>query len=216
MPISDGPSEHLSWLELAWPGMLDGQGFSYRAATLKARDNCSVFDVQPTTPFSHWKRDSVVAKKPDLRRVVSLNNRSRPPDVARFIISVVIDSVYGVSITWPRTYVRQKSLKRLRPSFADCDSASAIQPKIQDIRIEAPSFHCFPDSVFGGSSKAMRSGPLGSFFLVKAAARLCSAIAKMVFSKAFHFPANAPTNPIPVTVFGWSGFDYCQATVGNV
>ena len=71
----------------------------------------------------------------------------RPATVAGFIISVVVNSVYAVTLRWLDSHV-SKEQDEVLPSLADFDSTTGItQP--------ATSEHAFPSSVFRRSVQSV-------------------------------------------------------------
>jgi hypothetical protein len=104
-------------------------------------------------------------------RVVALFKGCCPPTVARFVVSVIVNTIKRAP-SRPRSHVCVKVLKGT-PPLAHRDSSSAVTGKVSGLRICAALNHRSPHDVLGTSEHPMRTVRV-PLYLVKAAARLRS------------------------------------------
>lgn len=113
--------------------------------------------VQLARPLPQILRASVERDGAIYARVVRLCDAIRPSTVGRFVMAVVVDAIQRVfrSGTWPHIGVERG--ERVPPSFAHCNSATAVIMKSGIARITAALFHGRPDVVFRRNAQAMRA-----------------------------------------------------------
>lgn len=78
--------------------------------------------------------------------VLGLLLRSRPSHIAGLIVSIAVDSVYGVVPAWSMTDIFEKVSKGF-PSFAASYAATSVKPPARVLRIRASAPHCNPCAI---------------------------------------------------------------------
>ena len=75
-------------------------------------------------PFGYCQGFVVVGKKHIVAPVSGLLNVSCPPNIARFVVAVLVwVAIQGVTVAWGTANVRQESLKGFAPFITDDDSS---------------------------------------------------------------------------------------------
>ncbi len=80
--------------------------------------------------------------------IVELHLRRRPSDIARFVISIVIDSIKRVLRRRSPPNIGQKCRVAVAPFLADCDPTASVVPVIRDGLVIATRAHSRPSAVF--------------------------------------------------------------------
>lgn len=114
-------------------------------------------DADTSRPFNKSERIAVMSQQNRSSTVSCLHRCRRPADVTRFVATIIVDSIEGVSARWPRPHVAQKRHEIALPFSTDPNSTAAIIRVLRIVRIVAASFHTCPNNVFGGLSAAMGS-----------------------------------------------------------
>ena len=82
---------------------------------------------------------------------MGLHQRSCPPAIVGFVISVVVDAIERVETIGWIAHVGIERRKTLTPTIANGDAASAVIGIAAVPRVEAPRLHVGPDSVDAGA-----------------------------------------------------------------
>lgn len=140
-----------------WPSNRIGVGPS----TPKSIANCSLQDAAFCFPFGKAHRFSGVGQQMVGSPVAALLLHRGPSAVARFVVSVVIDSIKRQAGRL-NTHVREK-VSVNHPPFANGNSATSIMVKIFVFWIAAPIFHrppnlvrCLAQKPVGATARAVR------------------------------------------------------------
>lgn len=88
--------------------------------------------------------------------IVLLRFLSRPSTITRFIVAVILSAVNGVLRSWPLAHVGKKIFKRVKPAFANRDTASAVVLEAVVLRAGTTANHAVPALV-----SAARCGSAG-------------------------------------------------------
>jgi hypothetical protein len=80
----------------------------------------------------------------DVPTVSDLFEFCGPTTVARLVVAVVVDTIYGMYGAWLRPHVRCEVLesKWAEPAFADRDSSTAVIGPVFDVGVAATCKHC--------------------------------------------------------------------------
>jgi len=84
-----------------------------------------------------------------------------PSDVTGFVVPVIVNTINAVDGGRARPNIGQERCERGAPSFADCDSAPAIQVIPGILRVEAALAHTAPGVIFRRSSAPVPPTPSG-------------------------------------------------------
>lgn len=131
---------------------------------------------------------------------------SSPFTIAWLVSLVIVDSVNGVLVGWPRPHVRNEICK-VTPSVAHRDSTSTVPLVSRAFWITAPLKHCIPDAVFLRPVQPVPDMDDGTVSL-EAAARTAFAFSQ---ASAIHIPNySAFAKTFPESTSGWpqSGVAY--------
>lgn len=82
---------------------------------------------------------------------------SRPVHIGRFVISVVVSSLQGVSLTWASAHIGEEILKRFQPPITHSNPAPSVVGIGLVGFVVAPLFHATPNSPFGAIAHAVLS-----------------------------------------------------------
>lgn len=80
-------------------------------------------------------------------RIAHLFSTCSPSTVARFVVSIVINSIKGMNFGWAQSHIGQEVIE-LVPSFTDSDSSCAITVKHWLACIAASTIHIKPCPIF--------------------------------------------------------------------
>src|SRR5258708_35485302 len=72
-----------------------------------------------------------------------------PANIVRYVITVIILTIYGILVGWPRLNVSEKVVKAKEPSIANGNPSSSVVLITEGIRIVATTLHAQPDSILG-------------------------------------------------------------------
>lgn len=107
--------------------------------------------------------------------VIALLNASCPSTIPRFIVAVVVNSVYRVRHGWPWSHVRKKIRERRHPSGTYRYTSAAVIGVAVVVWIIAAFFHCQPAVVFlswrkpGALTVASSAASLAARFVIAGA-----------------------------------------------
>jgi hypothetical protein len=79
--------------------------------------------------------------------VMDLFRRSSPADIARFVVSIVVDAIDRVVGSWGITHVNVESAKVIYPRLEDRDASASVTAPTLIIWAEAAIFHGPPSVV---------------------------------------------------------------------
>lgn len=116
-----------------------------------------------------------------------------PAAIAWFVISTVVNPVYGVSVR-PSAHVRDERLER-GPLWADRYAPSAVVLEIWSTLVLAPPMHILPDIVFWRAGSAVRRESGSRDFDSETSARFHETADKRVATKYLSCPALALACP---------------------
>jgi hypothetical protein len=71
-----------------------------------------------------------------------------PAAVPRFVVAIIVDTVQRMNFGWALSHIDQEIRKRVPPTLADNNSASAITMVHRLAGIPAPAIHIEPCSIF--------------------------------------------------------------------
>jgi hypothetical protein len=152
-------------------------------ATLEPPHDQSRTSIKHICPVTYRSGNPVCRNEVGGSPIASLLRLSGPLAVFGFVVSVVVDSVYGIPCDWTRSHVGKKCFKptRTSPPLANGDSASSVTIKMIEAWVTASLIHPNPDSIFGRVRLSM-SGP-GAIQLCKiATARSTQATGQTTFN----------------------------------
>lgn len=144
--------------------------------------------------------------------VPSLLIRSGPHAIARFVVAIVVLSFNGMLGGWLVPHVLVERLERVLPSFADCDSTTAVLGILPIALVVASSEHVIPRMVFRRPGLAMSSGPGKQLLSLEAPAATRVAAIKASPTNLFGCSTVALANPVRISVTTPSVRQHCPAT----
>ena len=86
--------------------------------------------------------------------IPSLIQAARPSAVARFVVSIYINTINRCSDKWARSNVSDECFKRRLPFFADADTATAVILVIWAMLGTTAHSHVHPTMIFGAKASA--------------------------------------------------------------
>lgn len=126
-----------------------------------------------------------------------------PTDIARFVITVIVDSVNRMLIGWPSSYIAQEMLVAGSPATADGNISPAVESEAFNFWVETPSQHSSPRTILG--SVWLGAPRIAMFQLgiaLKASAAVSSAVSEFCASYRFGLAAVAKAQPSRLLVRG--------------
>lgn len=125
----------------------------------------------------------------------------RPSNIPRFVVSVVVYAIKGMSITRALTNVFMKRLKAFNPLFAHLNAASTIQRVFGVFWVRASLNHACPRHVLRASAQSMRFETRRCDIVVKASTRSRLSLPESPSVRNGDVSAVALAMPARVTVF---------------
>lgn len=123
-----------------------------------------------------------------------------PSNIARFIIAIIVYTVYAMFFRGSCPNVIIKSYEVMSPRFADFYTAATIEFPANSIGVGTPFYNAFPCMKFWRVRHAVRRIALFNTFLVKTATALCGFRRKGTALNNSNVSTNAQALPINTTV----------------
>jgi len=119
----------------------------------------------------------------------------------RIVSGPIWKSVEGVSWGWSRADVREERLERV-PLIANCDTRSAVQPKLLVVWVEASTAHGLPSYVLGAFAHAVSRDGGGDSIVPQAPAATSQTPRQVGPNHDLLLSAFAPAKPtVPIGPF---------------
>jgi hypothetical protein len=100
------------------------------------------------SPFRDWQGNTIMSDEFIYFAIIHLFQPRSPTAICGRIVSIVIDTVKRMLITWAWPHIRKEVCERFYPSFTNFYTARAIAGKIAAIRIFATLPHTSPSKIF--------------------------------------------------------------------
>lgn len=113
-------------------------------AGFKALSYCWLFDAGSFGPLRQREGLAVMGHEMIISPVILLFFLSRPTAIARFVITAVLSAINGVLGSRSFAHVSKKVFKRVKPTLADGNTASAVVVETIVLRAGASANHAVP------------------------------------------------------------------------
>lgn len=120
-------------------------------ANIKPTDHGSFFDSKAAAPFSHYQPFASKFKPTIAPHILRLLSICCPTAIRRFVISIRINSIYGMLRGGSFSHILQKLRKTIFPLGANCNPLASVKMPFPIFRIFAPCFYLLPTTIFFGS-----------------------------------------------------------------
>ncbi len=100
------------------------------------------------SPVCDTESETVMRKHTIIRAIPCLLVASNPTAVVRFIVSVVVDTIYLIFRRRSRPHVRKEVYERLPPAITNINSTPAVVSVLGVVRVIAPVEQVIPTGVF--------------------------------------------------------------------
>jgi hypothetical protein len=117
--------------------------------------NRDLFYPKTPRPGSCGHAFSAISDQSRATRVDALLPWSRPSDVSRLVVAIIVDAVDRMALGWPWTYVREKRFKGIDPFLSNRDTSAAIVREFRNSSVEASGLDPDPRLVFGRSGMSV-------------------------------------------------------------
>lgn len=161
------------------------------AMFIQSSGNRVSLDAGPARPVCYTQSFSVVGQVSGMARVQRLLPWCSPPAIARFIVTIVVNTVNRVF--WGRlwSHVLVKVEKGSHPTVADSNSASSVVAVTRKLLVGASLDHARPSAVFGGIVQVVRRVSGTTARLMVSVAKHCAAYVHFFSAFASAEPASA-------------------------
>jgi hypothetical protein len=149
------------------------RGISDALSAVKAPQNGRVLYANTARDLGHVQCFALPFKVAAHPAVAGLLPSTRPSDIARFVIPIIVDAVKRKPGR-AGSYIRKEGLERSHPPVANGDATPAIRRVAGRPRVQAPVLHVGPNGVLGRGvhtvsathtyGEPVRRQPLGSKF----------------------------------------------------
>lgn len=140
-----------------------------RPASVEAVGDCAARDAGDLAPHVSGFGAAFEGDETSSGSVPLLFETGGPLAVARFVSSVVVDSLDAHLGGWSCPHVGEEVGKRAAPPIADGDSSTTVPFEVRMLGVRASANDAFPDGVFGREVHAVRSNRSGTPFGPQAA-----------------------------------------------
>jgi hypothetical protein len=138
--------------------------------------------------------------------------RSGPSAVLRFVVAVVVDTIYGMFAGGFRPHIGIKRREIIQPALADRNASPSVEMEFRIARIEASALHLSPSGIFWRALRLAMRSVHRSYLVAHQASTTLSITARQIVDADFQF-LSARTSAEPA-ILALSALDDQQATVG--
>ncbi len=167
-----------------------GKGLFEGPSSLEPLPKGSVIESHPTRPLPKAVSFAIVCQHACFATILALLQFCRPPTIAFFVVSVVVDSINGCLGERFMSHVLKKVNERRAPAVANDDSPATVVVVFAIAGVVASAFHLFPRRVFRGFVTAALATSKASARLNAAFAEVASGYSCGVSTLTATFPVN--------------------------
>ena len=129
--------------------------FRATANTVVTIENCRQRNAEFVGPLCKQLRLALVGKAYSVAPVIRLLLTRRPSDITRFVVSIYINAIDGVSRAGTGSDILAERIERIAPTVAHRNTAPPIVAVVRMFGIGATTFDFRPYAVFGRAGHAV-------------------------------------------------------------
>lgn len=114
------------------------------------------FDSDDIAPCNEREQSSINFNHDSIALVSGLDRSGGPPTIARFVISVIVNTVNRMSRGWSRSHIVVKIHEVVQPALANFNASCSVNWEFMVFRVVASFLDFHPGIVLGGMTAPVR------------------------------------------------------------